>query len=285
MLTEQLPAIAKAISARTIDLTGDIGGSISDVFPASDGPKALQQATQALSYCFFLGKDAFVTIAHTKAYSAEPLEQTNALKKRLQEALERRSMDECLATLQAFHNMFRFGAPADIPIIEKTCLAILQLLGEHFNSESVSQLLHMQLAFPRVSYTLDEWFSHLETCYCAVFDLLAHGSQPKNNQLVHAMKTLAQQYYTDVNLSMSWIAEKMERNPNYLSHVFSSSERTSFTDYIASLRIEHARELLLSTNLASYEIAEQSGFTNYRYFSQVFKKLVGTTPSQYRNDH
>jgi YesN/AraC family two-component response regulator len=53
-------------------------------------------------------------------------------------------------------------------------------------------------------------------------------------------------------------------------------------DYLAKLRIEKARELLLKTQLNIDTIAEQVGHVNKAYFSKVFKKFTGVTPGEYR---
>jgi len=56
-------------------------------------------------------------------------------------------------------------------------------------------------------------------------------------------------------------------------------------DYINSFRIIRAEELLLSTDMSVTEISEACGFTYQRYFSSIFKKSKGITPSQFRNEH
>lgn len=74
----------------------------------------------------------------------------------------------------------------------------------------------------------------------------------------------------------------VNRNPNYLSHEFKKQTGITFTEYLNNKRIEEAKRLLRSTSDMTYEIAEKVGYYNYRYFSQMFKKVVGLTPTQYR---
>ena len=56
----------------------------------------------------------------------------------------------------------------------------------------------------------------------------------------------------------------------------------SITKLISERRVEAAKTLLLKENLSVAEIAEKVGFSDYNYFTKIFKKVVGTTPSQYR---
>ena len=57
-----------------------------------------------------------------------------------------------------------------------------------------------------------------------------------------------------------------------------------FLAYLTNLRMEKAKKLLLSTPLSVAEVAERSGYGDYRVFSKVFKKSEGVTPAQYRRD-
>lgn len=59
----------------------------------------------------------------------------------------------------------------------------------------------------------------------------------------------------------------------------------SITDYIASLRIERAKELLLSTDTTVSEIGAQVGYDDPRYFSRIFQKSTGESPRAYRTRH
>jgi AraC-like DNA-binding protein len=56
----------------------------------------------------------------------------------------------------------------------------------------------------------------------------------------------------------------------------------NFTDYLARLRIERAKNLLLNPNLRISEIAYEVGFQSLTHFNRVFKKIVGQPPTEYR---
>ena len=58
----------------------------------------------------------------------------------------------------------------------------------------------------------------------------------------------------------------------------------NFLAYLTSIRMEKAKNLLLSTSLSVAEVSEQSGYGDYRIFTKVFKKNEGITPSQFRRD-
>ncbi|MCA0755819.1 response regulator [Paenibacillus sp. N4] len=83
-------------------------------------------------------------------------------------------------------------------------------------------------------------------------------------------------------LTVETLAEYVGKTPNYFSHLFKREFGISFKEYINRLRIAKAKELILSTNDLIYEISEQVGFSDYTYFTQVFKKLEGYSPAVLR---
>ena len=82
-------------------------------------------------------------------------------------------------------------------------------------------------------------------------------------------------------ISSHQIEELYEGNFDYINRVF--SERTGHTifQYLNSIRMNHAKELISSTNLNFNEIAYLTGIEDQYYFSKIFKKYCGVTPSQY----
>ena len=85
-------------------------------------------------------------------------------------------------------------------------------------------------------------------------------------------------------ISLSVLAEQFHLNPQYISQLFKSEIGVNFLVYLTNIRMEKAKKLLLSTALSIAEVAEQSGYGDYRVFTKVFKKSEGSTPSQYRRD-
>ena len=67
--------------------------------------------------------------------------------------------------------------------------------------------------------------------------------------------------------------------PSYISHLFRQFINKSYTEYIVLLRLEHARELLLTSDLTLEDIADRSGFANARSMSGYFKNAYGSLPS------
>lgn len=106
----------------------------------------------------------------------------------------------------------------------------------------------------------------------------------KQNTYVELLKTLVEQRLSEENLSLKWLAENLLFvSVGYLSKQFVKETGTRFSDYLNQCRMRRARELMSAyRNPNIKDIAQQVGFgNNPQYFSQVFKKYCGLTPSDF----
>lgn len=87
----------------------------------------------------------------------------------------------------------------------------------------------------------------------------------------------------DQDLSRETIAEQVYLNPDYLSRIFKKETGYSISDYVLLERINKAKELLLQTNVSVSAVASSVGYTNFSHFAKIFKKYVGTGPTEFRN--
>jgi YesN/AraC family two-component response regulator len=86
-------------------------------------------------------------------------------------------------------------------------------------------------------------------------------------------------------LSSGDISEKFEGNFDYLNRCFKKMTGHTIFAYINLIRINKAKELILTTHMHFGEIGYLVGIENPYYFSRLFKKIVGITPTDYYNDH
>ncbi|WP_409341814.1 response regulator [Paenibacillus sp. MBLB4367] len=84
------------------------------------------------------------------------------------------------------------------------------------------------------------------------------------------------------DLPLQSMADRMNVSESYFSRLFKKHVGVSFLEYITNLRVQAAKELLADPRFKMYEIAERVGYQDARYFSQIFRKSTGETPSEYR---
>lgn len=100
-------------------------------------------------------------------------------------------------------------------------------------------------------------------------------------QRIRQISDYIDQHYSQ-KLLLSDIAKKLDLNLYYLSHFFKENLGLSFQEYLARIRSEKARQLLLLTNQSLLDISMSAGFSDPKYFNSSFKKQYGCTPKEYR---
>ena len=90
------------------------------------------------------------------------------------------------------------------------------------------------------------------------------------------------QHYADPNLMLQDVAGEVHLSQSHFSTVFAQETGLTFTQYLTALRISKAKELLEATEMRSSQIAQEVGYNDSHYFSYLFKKTTGMTPSDYR---
>ncbi len=88
-------------------------------------------------------------------------------------------------------------------------------------------------------------------------------------------------HISESELGVNDVAASVFLNPIYLNRIFKKEKGTSISQWIIKERMELASTLLLTTDRPAVEIAYRVGYNNYPYFSTVFKKYFGMTPSAY----
>ena len=110
----------------------------------------------------------------------------------------------------------------------------------------------------------------------------------QNNQKTHAAQltdqilAFLQKEYANSELTLSYVADHFYITSSYLSTFFKENVGDTFLNYLTRLRIDHAKNLIRTTNLPMGEIATKVGYASGNTFTRIFKKTEGITPTQYR---
>ena len=85
-------------------------------------------------------------------------------------------------------------------------------------------------------------------------------------------------------MTVTRLCSEMFFSQSYLSKLFKKENGITIQEYIAQLRINSACNFLKQTTMTVKQVAEYVGYTNVIAFSRMFKKLIGSTPSEYREN-
>lgn len=129
---------------------------------------------------------------------------------------------------------------------------------------------------------LKQWLSS----YCAHLHEKMNTARDSSTQsLIRKAKDYVHMHYQDENLSLDDICEALSISNSYFSSVFKKETGNSFIGYLTEFRMEKAARLLVQTNEKSYYIAKSVGYSDPNYFSYVFKRQYGVSPSKYRSEY
>ncbi|MHA0856304.1 response regulator [Paenibacillus sp. CMAA1364] len=120
-----------------------------------------------------------------------------------------------------------------------------------------------------------EWVSYLKN---RTIEQLINNNE---NMRVYKAKQYINNSYKE-ELSLERVATHLELSSGYLSNLFKRETGQNFVDYLTEVRINNAKVLLRTTNLKNAEIAREVGYMDEYYFSKVFKKITGLSPTKYR---
>ncbi|NIK69020.1 helix-turn-helix domain-containing protein [Paenibacillus sp. BK720] len=250
-LLDQLPEAFEEASER---LYGSLLRGSEFAVRAADMPQEMRESGEMLG-----GFDAKLlqqAIVGGQAASARRMLGEFARKAEMSESLTIRSAQKELRKLSA-------AAGSEWPAIA----AASPLLSDQRAIDSVMTLSALHAYVSELSAAIE---AHIH----------AKGSSDAGNPMAEIVAYLDGHYFEDVGLID--MATRYHMDPSYLSRQFKAATGENFIEYVTRKRMEKACELLRESNHKVSDIAELVGYENQRYFSQVFKKFTGHTPSEFR---
>jgi two-component system response regulator YesN len=101
-----------------------------------------------------------------------------------------------------------------------------------------------------------------------------------SNNIVKATREYLENHYAD-DISLEDMAAQVNISPQYFSKLIKKTTGFNFIDWLSTLRVKKAKELLNNSNLTVKEVCFMVGYKDPNYFSRIFKKRIGITPSEY----
>lgn len=159
----------------------------------------------------------------------------------------------------------------------------------------VQDLMHLSISYQHARHAmheameLEETFRHYqettENAEPVQKEDKSRGKSPMTPALLESILDCMQKHLSDTGMSLEFIASQCDVSTSYLVRYFKSSMNMTPMQYVDSLRMNIARELLTTTTQTLRQIVEQCGYLDESNFARKFKKLEGITPMNYRKTY
>ena len=116
----------------------------------------------------------------------------------------------------------------------------------------------------------------------SAIDIRDEKNESQGNSAMRKVLDYIDENYYKETISLNEVADAVNMSANYLSAIFSQNMQKTFVEYITCKRVDRAKKLLRETDKSSGEIAQEVGYKDPHYFSYVFKKRFGISPTKYR---
>lgn len=130
--------------------------------------------------------------------------------------------------------------------------------------------------------SMESAIAYAENVISRAITLRDQNSGNKNRSILKTAVDFIDSHYMDEEISLNTVANVANVSSNHFSALFSQNMGQTFIEYLTTLRMNKAKELLRCTGMRSSEIAGEIGYKDAHYFSYLFKKTQGMTPSDYR---
>lgn len=267
-------------------ITCAIGSSVQEVTSISS---SYNQAVQYAKYRFFFGKDVIITPELACQFEAgrghSPIELGPIVNNLLCQTKAGNIGDISAAVKQIFSDITIRRNFSTFHIAYFDVLSALNKLvqeGMQVNKDLFFNKL--DVFYENQFETVDEAIETL-IYFCEELSLsfLHITNEPVGRDIYPRILKFIEENFSDSNLSLPKIAEKVSLNPSYLTRYFKNRSGIPLMQYIDRFRFQKSKELLIETDRSIKDIIERVGYYDEANFLRKFKKSEGISPSQFRN--
>lgn len=247
--------------------------------------KLYNDAMKALKYSFFIGRGKILNLQEllTGQESGNFMEELEEAERLLSESMDKMELPDIERYID--HMFTDIIIPArNIEMLHNCCDELIRLLNKYCR-DNYLQPVHG--GGPDIGPMLESCYTvaDVNNFFKYVYGLKAGEIVDKNHsrytqKVGRAIKFMHENYSKDI--SVIDVADALEVSDSHLSRIFRNETGQTILEYLTVIRIEAAKNLLDKYNYKIYEISEMVGYKTSQYFSQVFVKMTGINPLEYR---
>jgi two-component system response regulator YesN len=169
--------------------------------------------------------------------------------------------------------------------IRYRCFVLIKSLISRKQSEPDIDYFYLiktlQTIIRNMTYAEQELSQWVKSTFYQAYQMLMSNKDKTTEHIIGWCQTYIMNNLED-DISLTGLAERLHFSPSHLSNLFKQFTGINFIDYVMELKIAKAKKYLEDTTMKISEIAYQLGYEDGRYFSKLFRKMVGLTPSEYK---
>lgn len=246
-------------------------------------PYLYKEALDCLKHSFYLGEGCIIAAKDVQASHGVVLRNMEFHNEKIESAVKIGNWADAEKEIVHFFETLT-AAHVEIGNALSYCLELLVTISRQAHPDRISDYINRTALVFNMS-RLDEILAHTLKVALEIAQNNYANNTKKYSMLVDKMIRLVHDNIANDELSLSWLAQNyLFMNVDYLGKLFKKETEENFSQYLMRVRIEKAKQMIESSDdYKIYEIAEQTGFgSNPQYFSQVFKKQLGFTPTDYK---
>ncbi len=245
----------------------------------------MQETMTLLRTLYLYGREAgqIVTPEDMQAFQGEALVYPKELEGKLQAAVYREDGEQIRKQFAAFRSYMEGRPFWPRQVKEGYGRLVHRILSwlEDAEKHMFEKLEPFRYAERiRTVYTREEMNRILDELLHELENAAGHKEGISNYAIKKAISYIRIHYAE--NISLEEIADRLDITPEYLSTLFNREVGMNFTVFLRDFRISHARRLLKGTDKKIYEIAQEVGYPDSKYFNRVFKEKMGISPREFR---
>ncbi len=266
---------------------------ISDMTSGLPGlASAYKQAREAADYKWYLGKNRIITMDSlesagpengAKQYDYELNEKLMAALKAGNEGKLEEAVDIIFASMSCSRpDGLKYGRNLCMQLVLATRQLLMELGAVDAALEEEEAELKEALYQKE---TLKDMRALMETYLEAVGERIRVTRSGKVANVVERVRAYIEEHYADGGLTVADIGKAVYLSSTYVSLLFKQETGQTVGEYLTHVRVAKAKELLRDPKYKFYDICYAIGYTDPSYFTKLFKKMTGVTPSAYRDSH